>query len=543
MFRTSNGRCDGAGAGHTITRRRLLATAATGGMALSLERLLDGAAAYASPAGTLTWALPAPVATLDPAFANIQANTVHSLGYEGLMVLGPEGALHPQLAASWSQPDALTHVYKIRRNVKFWDGSPLTPDDVVYSLRRIMDPKTASGWAFFYAQVQSVEASGPDEVTIKLKAPDPLFRFVPAMAGARVISRKMGEARGADYGTTAEATMGTGPYRFTAFAHDQSVTAQRNPSYWGAAPAYNRVEVKFIVDQSTAQLAMRSGQIDGMFYVSLDQVNAWQSAGQAGVVSAPGLYVVYFGFDTQVAPWNDLHVRRACAHAVDRAGLVHSVLNGRGQPASALAMPQQWVGILTGSQVQDLYTEVDRYHFDLGAAKRELSESSVPNGFSATLVYPDAVKALGLAALNLSQNLGKIGVMLDVREIPFLQWKSLTAQHRGGVNVFFWSATTTDAAEQLQLFLDSRFAVANSFNYANYKNARVDQLLELQRRSQDPKVRAQVLGDILRAAAGDVPYLPVWYQDIAFAVRPAYRFVGPSAWFKWQDWADRVKAR
>lgn len=524
-----------------ISRRRLVAAFGAGSLALSLEALFEPFKAQAAPAGTLTWALPAPVNTLDPAYANIQANTVHSLGYEGLLVIGPDGVLRPQLAQSWSQRDLLTYVYTLRRNVKFWDGSPLTADDVVYSLRRIMDPKTASGWAFFYAQVQSVEATGPAEVTIKLKSPDPLFRFVPAMAGARIISRKMGEAHATDYGTTAEATMGTGPYRFTAFAHDQSVSAQRNAGYWGTAPDYTRVDVKFIVDQSTAQLAMRSGQIDGMFYVSLDQIKAWQSTGQARIVSAPGLYVTYFGFDTQVAPWNDVHVRRACAHAIDRAGLVHSVLNGLGKPAAALAMPEQWVGILSQPQAQELYADLDRYKFDLKAAKRELGESSVPNGFTATIAYPDAVKALGLAALNLSQNLSQIGVTLNVKEIPFLQWKTLTAQHQGGINVFFWSATTTDAAEELQLFLDSRFAVSGSFNYANYKNTRVDQLLQLQRQSQDVKVRAQVLGDILKAAAADMPYLPVWYQDIAFAVRSAYRFAGPSAWFKWENWADRVR--
>ena len=526
----------------------MLAALGTGGFALTLGGVVAAlesgrARAASSLPGSLTWALPAPVATLDPAFANIQANTVHTLGYESLLVYAPDGTLHPQLAESWAQTGLLTYVYRLRRNVKFWDGTPLTADDVAYSYNRIRDPKTASGWGFFYTQVDTVKATGPNEVTVKLKAPDPLFRFVPAMAGSRIISQKMGAAHPTDYGATADATMGTGPYRFSAFAHDQSVTAVRNDAYWGPKPQFDRVDVRFIVDQSTAQLAMRSGEIDGIFYVSLDQIPAWQSTASASVISAPGLYVAYLSFDTQTAPWNDVHVRRAVSHALDRRGLVHSVLADRGQPASALAMPQQWVGLLNPGQVTQLYTELDRYPFDMQQAKQELSESSVPKGFTATLAYPDAVAPLGVAALSLSQNLSQIGVTLNVKEIPFLQWKSQTAAHQGGINVLFWSATTTDAAEELQLFLASQYAVVNSFNYANYKNPKIDQLLVEQRTDRDPKVRAQALANILRLAAEDVPYAPIWYQDIAMAVKSADTFDSFSAWFKWQDWPDRIKSR
>ena len=535
-------------AARRLRRREALAALGGGGAALAAGALLaatyDVRRAQAAAAGvpaTLTWALPAPVATLDPAFANIQANTVHTLGYESLLVYASDGTLHPQLAESWAQTGLLTYVYRLRPNVKFWDGTPLTADDVAYSYNRIRDPKTGSGWGFFYSQVDTVKATGPSEITVKLKAPDPLFRFVPAMAGSRVISQKMGSAHPTDYGATAETTMGTGPYRFTAFAHDQSVTATRNDGYWGPRPQFDRVNVQFIVDQATAQLAMRSGQIDGIFYVSLDQIPAWQATGGASITTAPGLYVAYLAFDTKTAPWNDVHVRRAVARALDRRGLVHSVLGDRGQPAAALAMPQQWVGLLTPAQVTQLYAELERYPFDMQQAKQELAESSVPRGFTATLNYPDAVQALGAAALNLSQNLGQIGVTLNVKQIPFLQWKSQTAAHQGGVNVLFWSATTTDAAEELQLFLDSRFAVANGFNYANYQNPKVDQLLVEQRTDREPKVRAQALANILRTAAEDVPYAPIWYQDIATATKPSYAFDGFSAWFKWQDWPDRIR--
>src|SRR3954469_14536273 len=113
----------------------------------------------------------------------------------------------------------------------FWDGTPLTADDVAFSLDRVRDPATKSGWASFYAAVDSISATGPLEVTAKLKQPDPMFRRVGGFGGARIHSRRSAEAAGPQFGLTAASVQGTGPYRFTGFRSAESITVEAFDKY------------------------------------------------------------------------------------------------------------------------------------------------------------------------------------------------------------------------------------------------------------------------------------------------------------------------
>jgi peptide/nickel transport system substrate-binding protein len=529
-----------------IGRRQFLGGLAVGGCALSLGAILE-ACGISQPTTTstkladkLTWALPGPVITLDPLYANITTNTAHALGYESLLEYDSGGKLVPQLATSWSQPDITTYVYKLREGVKFWDGSPLTADDVVFSLNRVRDPKNGSGWNTYYSAVDSIAATGANEVTIKLSSPDPTFKYIPGFGGSRIISRKFFESNAKAFGTTADATMGTGPYRYTGFTQGDAVTAVRNDSYWGPKPKFKTVVVRTIVDQSTRQLAMRSGEIDGAFTVPLDQSDQWKSIPGVSLQFAPELYVVMFAFDQSVSPWSDIHVRKAFSYSVDKAGLVTSILKGHGSVAPTIVPPQNWVGLLSPAEVKQLYDSLPQYGLDLKKAKAELAQSSVPNGFTTSLIYPDSVQNLGLAAQNLSENLKQIGITLNVNEVPVAQWKSRTAAHLEPLVVNFNSTVTTDPSELPVIFMSSRNAVRNGFNYANYKSSAMDSLLAQQRSLTDPSKRAAVLKEVIKLAADDVVYLPVYFDEIAMAVKSKYSLNGFSTWSRWEDWPDNV---
>ena len=117
--------------------------------------------------------------------------------------------LRPNLARSMHQPDPVTYVYKLRHGVKFWDGSPLTAADVVYSMNKHLDPKAASELASYYASVKWIRATAPDEVTIKLKAPDATFQYVPGFFAALVVKQQFWQDHLKDIGTAGVLTMGT----------------------------------------------------------------------------------------------------------------------------------------------------------------------------------------------------------------------------------------------------------------------------------------------------------------------------------------------
>src|SRR5438046_2741309 len=251
-----------------ISRRKMLGMLGSGmAGAASLSSLsLTGLLAACAPSSqstsgkvpdTLTILIPGSVRRVDALISDIQVYTVVALGCESLLQFGNDFKLAPSLALSWSHPDAVTYIYELRPNVKFWDGTPMTTDDVVYSIN-MMVTSPQSGWGFLFGNFQSISATGPMEVTIKTKAPDPTFKYVAAMGSMRVWSKAFSEKQPIEQlGTPQVLNMATGPYKFTALAPDQGVTLERNDSYWGKKPTYKTIKISIVTDEATRELAMR----------------------------------------------------------------------------------------------------------------------------------------------------------------------------------------------------------------------------------------------------------------------------------------------
>jgi peptide/nickel transport system substrate-binding protein len=246
-----------------------------------------------------------------------------------------------------------------------------------------------------------------------------------------------------------------------------------------------------------------------------------------------------------IAPWNDVHVRRAIAHSIDKAGLVRAVLRGYGQAAPTLPPPEQWGDMLPQRQVAAFYRTLPKYPFSLARARAELRQSKFPNGFKATLPYPDSAQTNGKAALALSQQLKKIGIDLTVKEVPTDKWFADLYNHPSpmGPLIIEWGVDYPDAADALHFIYDSKAAVKNNFNTANYKSAQMDRHLAAQQNSVNPRVRAAAIKRALRLAATDLPYIPIWYQDVAMAVSTDLNYRGFGTWYLYQPWAFDISAR
>ena len=176
----------------------------------------------------LTWGLGAPIRGLDyTQSADSGSATVISLGCETLVRYDKSGALIPDLADSFSTPNSTTYVYHVRSGVKFWDGHPLTTADVLYSLQQAASKAGGSQIAAFFTSVQSMKATGPSTITIKLKSPDPYFRYTPA--DTYILEKSFWQKNGKKVGTPGTLTMCTGPFRFTSFVPDDRVDSQCSP--------------------------------------------------------------------------------------------------------------------------------------------------------------------------------------------------------------------------------------------------------------------------------------------------------------------------
>jgi peptide/nickel transport system substrate-binding protein len=539
-----------------LTRRQALARLGAGGAALALPALLAACGGKGRTAGgtggrasdreiaSLTWAMGGAPPSLDLAQGfTVSAALTIGVGLEGLLTIGDRLALEPLLARSWSQPDPLHYVYELRPGVRFWDGTPLSAEDVAFSLQRHLDPKLASQLGPLYANVRSVQVSAPDRITVTMSRPDPLFQYVPAFSFVtpRALARRLGRRLGAP-GSKVQ-TMGTGPYRITRFS-SEGATVERRSGYWGARPAVRRAQLRYIANPQTQLLGVRSGDVDGAFDFPVSQARDWDRTSSVRTAYAPGLEVAFLSFDLSAAPWNDVHVRRAVAHAADREGYVKAFLAGHGRPASALVAPAQWAGVAAPDEVASIYRQIPQYPFDLDRARAELARSAHPRGFRADVQFPDAIPEPGKALVSLSQTLKPLGIDLRVRQVSVAKYQADYLRHRDlGLQYGGLGPDYPDPADYLVQLLPASAAVENGLNTANYRSPVIDRLLREQAAATDRAARAAAIARILRIVGEELPYLPLWWQDSSLGLRSRYVLPGFNSLFYYSNWLAKVRAR
>ncbi len=546
-----------------ITRRAALRRFAAGGAAVTLPGLLAACGGSSSSSSSLTkggsaaatneeipvikWGIAGDIQNVFlPNSADIPTIYVTNAALESLLAIDDAGRLVPSVAESWNQPDPVTYVYNLRPGVKFWNGDPVTVDDVVWTLQYQADPKNASQVNTYFSSVKSIEATGPRQVTIKLIAPEATFRWIPGTYFAQIVQKKFYEAHKKTIGTPGVLTMGTGAFKFTKLVPGNEVVLERNELYWGPKPRLQKLIINPIADDSARLLAMRSGQIDGagLYSVPVNQAAQWSSIGDVHVNYQTSLQLGVFGMNNQREPWNDVHVRRAVAWSTDGAGLVKGLWSGYGQAANGMPPPALWKGLLPDDEVKKRYAALTTYHLDLDRAKAELAKSKHPKGFSATMVYANTDTQLGNATQALAENLGKIGVKLNVKEIPIDQWNAMLVGPKGAIDSIAATlgADYNDPGENLYLNFQSKFAVNGEYNFVNYKSPQMDRMLDYEHglNATDPK-RFDALFQIMEVLAQDVPMVYVWWNDTAQALKNKYVFEGLNPWTWIQPWASRFK--
>ncbi len=527
----------------TVAALAVVAGAVTGA-ALTQPSATHGAAA-SKDIDTLTWGLTSGPRSLDLAHSmDINTLSVLGLGLESLLRIDEHGKLVPNLAVSWKEPNDLTYVFNLRRGVKFWDGKPMTPADVVFSFNRQIDPKTQSQDASFFTNMKEAVQSGPEQVTIHMKHADPTFIYMPATY-AFIIEKAYALKEGKNLGTPSGGIMGTGAYTFSNFQPDEGITATRNDAYWGKKPPIKTIVFKFIPQDATRLLALRSGQIDGTFVLPLSQSKSWESLANVDVLYAPGMNQDEFAFNFAVKPFDDVHVRRAFAYALDRAGLVKSLLGGHGEVAVGQAGPAQWAGKLTVSQVRAFYRKIDGYPFDLAKAKAELAKSKYPNGFTVTVKFADGFPETGQIAENLASNLSKIGIKLNVVQETTDAFIPTLFSHKGyGITIAQSQPDYPDPWDYPAQYYASWNAINGGLDFASYKSPAMDKLITQEEAlpTSSPQ-RVVLLEKAEKMMRADLAYLPVFYMDSAMAISKKYVFKDFDAIYASRDWAYNIQAR
>lgn len=469
-----------------------------------------------------------------------------SLALEPLLTSNEKLVLTPLLASSYSQPDLLHYVLELRPGIHFWDGSPVTVEDAVYSIMRHKDPNLGSQIGFLFEAIGTVEAQGNSRILIKMAEPNPALPQILTLAP--VISKKFAEAQGSNLGSPGRnvTIMGTGPYEVTGFTTEAGVQVRRNPKYWGDKPAVASADLKYFSEPETMLLAARSGEIDGAFNFPLSDASTWGRVPgvETEFLKADGLNSAFLSLDFETDPWSDLHVRRALAHCCDTTGYAKAFLGGQANPAEAIVPAAMWTAVADKSEQEALYKKIPQYAYSIQNAKKELAQSAYPQGFSAAIPYPNSYPELGRALVSLSQAMGEIGVNLEVKSVTETAWITALVEHKNlGLQVIPNLPDYNDPVDYMLNYLPSANAVENAFNTANFKNPKVDGLLRKQANTTSKKDRTKFLGEILTIVGEELPYVPLWWSGPTLAIADEYAFTGFNALYYYQAWLKYVGVR
>ncbi|WP_084259701.1 ABC transporter substrate-binding protein [Microtetraspora malaysiensis] len=539
-----------------FSRRGLLKAAVTGVTILSAAALLEACgAAPARESGTsgsggsaaagtdtgkeielLRVALPGSLSNLYPGQeSGILNYYVAGICMEGLVGVDTSGAIVPALASKVERTSPTTYVYTIRDDAKFHDGSPVTADDILHSIEMARDAKASPSTASYWANLDKATKSGANEITLTSKTADEAFGWIPSNVDALWVAPKTAwEKAKNQLGTAQSPLVGSGPYKVTEFAPDSHVELTRVDTWHGPRPKVAKIRFEFIADDNTRLLAWQANKADMSLNVPLAQARQWEAAPGTRVVYAADRSYAGLTFNVTAKPFDDVHVRKAVAHAINRDAIVQKILRGRGQVATALSTPEQFGGLWTPEQATKELAAIPQYAYDLEQAKKELAQSSVPNGFTVSLSYPNTGPHLGTAALAFAADLKKIGITLDVKELPIEQW--LAELNTFPPLSFMWYFNTTgDPAELASWFLGEG-------NPAKYANDGIAATMAKSGAESDPARRAALLVEAQSAQAADLAYLPLWWGQSAIALSSAVGVRDYTSYTLLANWPDHLYA-
>lgn len=496
--------------------------------------------------GTLdsfTWSLFAEPASIDYALSfDYPPNQILSNVCESLLRWNPDLTTSPSLATAYSNPTPTSWVYQIRPGVHFHDGTVLTADDVVASLRRNLDPAVGSYWSYPYRNVKSVEKTGPLQVTVNLSTPDSMFNKYMAASPGTVESAATLKADGKDYGNPAKGVNCTGPFAFSSWTSGQSLVLKRFDGYWNPDLKARSKQVKFVfLSDATARVsAFQTGEVDGGWMVPAD------SYGQLGASKAGTLY---YGQNTTVAdevvnnlkgPLGNAKVRQALLMAIDRKGIIKAGVGGVGDVADSLVTRNNWNSV-DPATVKGLLGNLPGYPYDPAAAKKMAAEAGV-NGQKVVIATSPLDSETTIITQAVAQAATAIGLKPEIDTISADKYTALFTDPaaRKGIDLFltFWYTSITDPLDMYGSLQTGAFS-----NYGNWSNPQFDAAVNSAVGSYDQATRVTATEKAQQIAMDELPWLPLYTQPVSVFLGKRITGVQPSIAYLYYPWAAEIGAK
>jgi len=464
--------------------------------------------AQAAPAGLATFRIAIGIDpdTLDPAqTTTTTAANVLDYVVETLVALDQEGRTRPLLAESWTtSTDGRTLTLRLRRNVRFHDGTLLTAQAVKWNLDRVLDPKMRVPIRSPYLAISRVDAVDPYTVRITLKEPASYLVGALTWTTVGIVSPNSVGKFGNTYENIVH-PIGTGPYVYGSRVRGERIVLQRWPRYWGRKPFYDTVIVQVVPEATSRESLLLAGQADMIILPPATDLPTLHQNPSVKVLLARADRTIFVAINTQRPPFDRKPVRQALNYAVNKNAIIRSILFGAADPLDAPMAPT-----LFG------YCRIGAYPYDPSRAKRLLGEAGVVAGTEVELMTPTGRYLQDFpAAQAIGGYLREVGLRVSVRTTDWPTYLATITkplrENQTQLHILGWAPAFLDAHQQMAQFWSTQWppaGLATSF----YRNPRVDELIEAAAREVNPDRRKAMYCEASKLIWEDAPWIFLWVQ-------------------------------
>jgi peptide/nickel transport system substrate-binding protein len=417
--------------------------------------------------------------------------------FDNLLTRDDRGEIAPQIATAWRAISDTEIEFDIRQGVKFHDGTPLTVDDVVFSLRRILNPEFRSPQLSQFNRITAVEAVGTDKIRIRTNGPYPVL--LAQLVKLSIVSRAYVERVGnEEFNRT---PMGSGPYRFVSWARGVSVVLEANADYWGGRPSFPRIEFHAVNAVATRVADLTSGRADLVVSLGSDEARQLQNDARAEARITLSERASMFRLTTLTGPTQDIRLRQAIRFAINRQLIADALLGGFDHVVNAVGTPVSF-GYIDG---------IDPPRYDPEAARRLIREIGAPAQQELTLLTSPVFDQRVVQAIH--QMLLDVGLHVNIVSIDlgtFLRRSTGDPAQQGDFSFFRWSCACQDLDGTLAPLFDSHST------WSTWHNPDMDRELAAAAGTLDSNARLQHYRRVHEMIAENALAVPLFQTGIIY---------------------------
>lgn len=473
--------------------------------------------------------LPDDAKTLDPAqLTDTVSDAVARKIFSTLIKFNPDGEIEHDLAEAYTvSDDKLTYTFKLRSGVRFHNGDALTAEDVVFTLRRILDPATNAKRANLLEKVVGADEfstgkttelpglSAPDESTVVIKLSSPYMPFINAlcMTSFGIVPQKVLAVNAAGFG---DRPVGSGPFVFESWERDNKITLKANRDYYDQVPHIQTLVYRVIKDENTRFEEFKSGALEHCDIPPSQIKNVMGDEKLKALVTGRAAMDMYgYGFNCSKAPFKDNpNLRLALNHAVDRANIINNI----------------WAGLVTEQKTivpQGMFYfngDSQGYAYDVEKAKQLLEAAGYPGGagLPELVLNVDLQPTNKLVAQAVQADLAKVGVKIRIETTA---WGPFLDKVYAGEALFHQNTWLTDYPDPdnwlYQLLCSDNFG--DGGNITRWSNSQFDLLVKEAQTTTDQTRRSELYKQAEDIALSEAPWLPLFWKNSSTLVQPYVR--------------------